>query len=316
MEWLASRPVIIVVGASIIVLIVGLFAVIILSLTSQSDNPEPLVSNLTVIPITDAGRGPADSEGTVGQLEIVRFETATPPYDPTIYAQRQELRVQIVTSLGPPEYEEFLATETAIVARFAAIATQTALRAVQRTATAVASAQPTEDPTRPPIPAYHITATALASIVPTATSTPGPGSCEYAPATFPLLELSEGLQTALEATGIEKIAAQASVIGENCINEDGSVWLFEETQTDFTVTVRVDDLEDEEVLGELAAAVLYVLVDYPPEETPGPEPGLLTLTFTTQKAQKLIAVGYLEAVAALWEGLEGAELLAALEDTE
>jgi hypothetical protein len=73
-------------------------------------------------------------------------------------------------------------------------------------------------------------------------------------------------------------------------------------ETDFVVTVPVDNVEDREALGNLMARVPAVLDQFPPESTAGPQPGRVEIiavangqemrcTFTTERAEAARARG-------------------------
>jgi hypothetical protein len=108
-------------------------------------------------------------------------------------------------------------------------------------------------------------------------------------------------------------AASAGAFGEDCIpNEAGVSGYFAVMETDFRVTAQVDNLEDEEALGNLTAQILAVLDQIPPEDIPGPQSDYITLTFVVGEAQRDLRFTVTQADAALEQGLTGAALFQTL----
>lgn len=105
----------------------------------------------------------------------------------------------------------------------------------------------------------------------------------------------------------------AEAYGENCINNQGEVVRFLPMETDFYITFKVKDLEDKQVMGELIEQSLYVLTQFPPERTPGPQNGYLSITFESKGDNLNLWFQIADANAALEEGLLGEELFNALQ---
>jgi hypothetical protein len=149
-----------------------------------------------------------------------------------------------------------------------------------------------------------------------APTTPVP-DCYFNWATQALPELTAEIQSALDAAGLENVTVSAAAYGENCYTYDtNEVAYFAAMQTDFTVTAQVASLDDEAALGDLAAEILTVLNSFPPDEDPGPNPGRITLIFTQDTNQVFVTVPVGQAAQLVEQGLSGAALWAALNDSQ
>lgn len=157
----------------------------------------------------------------------------------------------------------------------------------------------------------------IASGVPLVEDTPSPtapsGDCAWKWNTESLSALSERLQSALESAGLVDAIGIATAYGEDCIDsETGEVRYFATMQTEFNIKLSVDDLIDLEELGELLARVLGVLVEFPPEDTPGPMAGRVTIFFISMTEQHVMLFKQDAAIRAWEEGLTGETLLETL----
>ncbi len=131
-----------------------------------------------------------------------------------------------------------------------------------------------------PIPIDPLPAT-VALAIPTPTPTPlAYEQCGWQWATQPLPQLSDALQTALRENGLPEASAYAEAYGENCIDGTGKVNRFAALQTDFHVTLDAQNLNDAQELGKLLEQALAVLARFPPDQTPGPQPGYIGITYT------------------------------------
>ncbi|MBZ0298576.1 MAG: hypothetical protein K8J31_02495 [Anaerolineae bacterium] len=141
-----------------------------------------------------------------------------------------------------------------------------------------------------PVERYDDIASSTAVLVATPVTS---DSAEYTPcgwqwATQPNPNLSAEIQQRLadRLSGVQISEARAESYGENCLNADGSVRYFAAMQTDFRIIIRVEGLSAatsepvQEILRPLADDVLAVLADYPPDDTPGPQPGMISLEFS------------------------------------
>lgn len=135
------------------------------------------------------------------------------------------------------------------------------------------------------------------------------GNCYYNWAYEELPELSAQVDAAIKAIQPQG-SGRAQAFGENCIYEDGHSD-FLAMETDFYVTLPVDDLQDKETLGNWIARGMAALESFPPGETPGPMPGKVTFIFEAMEQEKYLSVMIAE-YNQLPAGLDGAALYNAL----
>lgn len=137
--------------------------------------------------------------------------------------------------------------------------------------------------------------------------------CAFIWANEPLPELSDELNQALKDYPLQA-KGYAQAYGENCVTSDGDILRFLAMETDFYITLQVDDLEDEQVLGELVEQVMELLTEFPTGATPGPQPGYVGITFEVPEDSSQLWVMRAEIESALENGLRGKELLNALQE--
>ncbi len=135
---------------------------------------------------------------------------------------------------------------------------------------------------------------------------PNPQDCGYQWANQELPKLSDSFQESIQElqTGA---TARAYVFGENCLGADGSVAGFSAMETDFEVTVHVDDLSNESDLGEWIVKVMGVIENIPMEQIIGPRPGRVTITFQSGVDQSFINF-YVDQYQALPTGLSNSKI--------
>ncbi len=137
-------------------------------------------------------------------------------------------------------------------------------------------------------------------------------------ASHELETLSKEIQESLGAAGVGGAQATASAYGEDWVEYDPAtrdvvtVCNFSVMQTDFSVQLEVNDLEDREALGVQLAAVLAVLDEFPPEATPGSQPGQIEIVYTADGEENRMWFSVAEAKEARRSGMQGADLLEAL----
>ena len=133
-----------------------------------------------------------------------------------------------------------------------------------------------------------------------------------------LEDLSEQVQKALVAAGLEGAQGHAEAYGEDWYEQAGDVGgnpticNFSIMETDFYVTLPVDDLADLDGLGTRVAKVLAVLDGFPTEETPGSQAGYVEIAFVSEGEDARLRFSVTEAAEARAGGLAGAALLDAL----
>lgn len=136
--------------------------------------------------------------------------------------------------------------------------------------------------------------------------------CGYTWANEELPELSNSFSQALQDT-LPGAQGFARAYGENCVSETGEVVRFLAMETDFHITLKVENLENEQTLGELIEKVMDVLEEFPTDETPGPQPGYIGFTFESPEESFRLWVMRTEVEAALESGKHGEELFNALQ---
>jgi hypothetical protein len=136
--------------------------------------------------------------------------------------------------------------------------------------------------------------------------------CGFVWSREPLEQLSKEFDAALK-TVEPGAGGRAEAYGENCLNNRGKVVRFLAMETDFYVLLKVEQLQDKQALGNLLEEVLSVVAQFPVEETPGPQPGYVGVTFEAPTDELRLWFPQREAEAALENGLRGAELFEALQ---
>lgn len=141
------------------------------------------------------------------------------------------------------------------------------------------------------------------------TVTPPP-VCAYVWASQPLPEAASTLSKGLQASGLTPLEVQASTYGENCLDSSGSLVSFSAMQTDYSITLQVNDLADTTALGQaLYISLLNLQALLPVEKTPGPNPGQLTFVFSAPTGETRFSLSRAQAIQALQAGQSGSEIL-------
>ena len=123
-------------------------------------------------------------------------------------------------------------------------------------------------------------------------------------------ELSGSFQKSILALQPEA-QANAYAFGENCILADGTIGGFSAMETDFNVTLQVNDLTDESELGEWIVKVMQVIEAIPPDQIVGPRPGRVSLIFQSNGDQTGVNF-YVNQFQTLPTGLSNSEIYRAL----
>jgi hypothetical protein len=158
----------------------------------------------------------------------------------------------------------------------------------------------------PPIP---VTTTEAAPVSPTVT--PEAQNCGYQWAYQDLPELSSSFQESIHELQSEA-QARAFAFGEKCMLADGSVGYFLAMETDFNVTLQVEDLVNEDNLGRWIVKVMGVIESIPADQLVGPRPGRVSLNFQ-DGADQTFTRFYINEYQALPAGLTNAEIYRALQ---
>lgn len=136
--------------------------------------------------------------------------------------------------------------------------------------------------------------------------------CAFMWANESLPELSDDFNQAIQ--DIAGAEGYAQAYGENCVTNEGEIVRFLAMETDFYVTLQTEDLEDQQALGELVEQVMGVLAEFPTDETPGPQPGYVGITYESPGDSLRLWVTRAKIEIALADGLRGAELFIALQE--
>ena len=134
-------------------------------------------------------------------------------------------------------------------------------------------------------PTYTATMPAEYFSIDTETDTPTYEGCAFIWANHDSPELTDKLNLAIREME-SKADANASLFGEDCVYADGHA-TFSTMETDFYVRLPVDELNNEEALGNWMARVLTMIVAIPREEIPG-NYGFVEFWFIKGDVDKLI----------------------------
>ncbi|HET9907786.1 MAG TPA: hypothetical protein VFQ23_14140 [Anaerolineales bacterium] len=163
-----------------------------------------------------------------------------------------------------------------------------------------------------PLTPTSLPPTVTATSTQTATATPPTyGGCGYQWANQPLPELSAEFQNAIQLLQPEA-QANAFAFGEDCVHADGTTRTFIAMETDFNVTLQVNDLSDESALGDWIVKIMDVIENIPPEKIMGPRPGRVSVAFQVGSEQKYVNF-YVDQYQALPSGLSSTEIYQALQ---
>ena len=83
-------------------------------------------------------------------------------------------------------------------------------------------------------------------------------------------------------------------------------------ETDFNVTLQVDDVANESDLGEWIVKIMQVIENIPQEQIVGPRPGRVSITFQSNNDQKILNF-YTNQYQDLPSGLSNSEIYQALQ---
>ena len=156
----------------------------------------------------------------------------------------------------------------------------------------------------------------IGALAPPEPVTVTPGSipaCSWQWATQDQPDIAAQLEAALREAGLDDVTVSASAFGENCVDTQMALVQFAAMETDFDLALPGVDPSNRDATGDQVAAVLAIIVvQFPVDSTPGPQPGRITLALGAAPALH-ITVMQGQAEAALAEGLTGADLLDSLD---
>jgi hypothetical protein len=164
------------------------------------------------------------------------------------------------------------------------------------------------------------------TFVPSATPSPQPeviitetpsasAPCAWMWAEQPLPEVSIDLTRALQEAGLDGVVASASAFGENCVtgpDNDYKIDHFASMQTDFHLTIHVEKLADKQELGGWIERVMPVIESIPAESLKGPNPGQVSIRFTSGENEVNMQFSRARGKSLMEEGKTGSALYDAL----
>lgn len=272
-----------------IVIGIGVFLSIMLSRGQMSDE---LQATATAVIASNMTLEAHLTETAVASIAVTFYDPM--PIDATGTANAYQTRTVIanlsLTDHEPPPTTPFDPTGTAAIHY-----TQTRIAAM----TATIHDAPTL-PTRTPSPTMTPTSDF-------ATAAP----CAWSWHRETLTDITQAVQNALDEAAIDA-EADVYAFGETC-GGSGTQGRFAAMETDFDFIIVVDDITDTATMGNIAAGILQIIVNYPPDETPGPNPGRIIFMFSDDDERMNVTVRYDSAVDAMEAGLTGTDLFEALQ---
>ncbi len=153
-----------------------------------------------------------------------------------------------------------------------------------------------------------VTPAAPTEFVPTAVPvTPTYEGCAYVWASQDLPDLSRQLNAELQKIGTD-LTGLAYAYGENCVYGDGHA-TFSAMETDYRIGVKVTTLRDEGTLGEWIRKVMNIVLDLPPDQLQGPQPGRVDFDFKQPDPAELFVTVPIDKYRQEADNLRGADLL-------
>jgi hypothetical protein len=146
---------------------------------------------------------------------------------------------------------------------------------------------------------------------PTATIMPTSEGCGYQWAYKDLPDLSSKFLQAIQQLQ-PSAQANAYAFGEDCVYSDGHAD-FSAMETDFNITLQVNNLTDANECGERIVKIMQIIMDIPKEDIMGPRPGRVSLAFQAGNEQKNFNF-YIDRYQALPRGSNSAEICTALQN--
>ena len=119
--------------------------------------------------------------------------------------------------------------------------------------------------------------------------TPTIEPCAFVEATQNLTDVSTQIDTAIKQIEPEA-SGRAEAFGENCVFASTGQSTFSAMQTDFFITINVENLDDAAGLGTWIINSMKIVSSLPSESIPGPQAGFVEFTFKTSTEQKVLRV--------------------------
>lgn len=117
------------------------------------------------------------------------------------------------------------------------------------------------------------------------TETPTYAGCGYMWAYQDAPELTEKVDTAIRALNPDA-SARAELFGEDCIYADGTA-TFSAMETDFRVKFPVENLTDEEALGNWITQIMLPVIQIPEDEIQG-NYGFVEISFIKSESEQVV----------------------------
>jgi hypothetical protein len=162
----------------------------------------------------------------------------------------------------------------------------------------------------PITPAAALATTLPVGVTETATL---PEICAFVWSSRSLPDVSTEINQAFRKEGLGEVEVEASAYGENCVDPNtNQVARFSALQTDFFLNIALDSVEDHQVLGEWIEKSMRVLNQYPPGKVPGPNYGILGISFVSSSKTENLSFPISKCKNLIVEGLKGSDLFDAL----
>jgi hypothetical protein len=137
-----------------------------------------------------------------------------------------------------------------------------------------------------------------------------PEGCAYQWASQELPELSAQFLQSLQQLHPEA-QGRAFAFGENCSQANSRIIRFIPMETDFDVTLPVNDIMDKAELGGWVVKIMQVIDAIPPDQIMGPRPGRVSIGFASAGQQEALSF-YIDQYHGLLPGLSNLEIYEAL----
>ena len=138
-------------------------------------------------------------------------------------------------------------------------------------------------------------------------------NCAYIWASRILPDLSEQLQADFDKEGFNNLVISAEAYGENCIDPSTKqIKYFSAKQTDFRITLSVNDLSDE-ALGNNLFRILRILADYRDKKLPGAMLGYVSVRFGMGNEDRYFWFPLENGLEAIENGFQGQTLIKILD---
>jgi len=153
--------------------------------------------------------------------------------------------------------------------------------------------------------------TPVTSQPPTPEPTPtfDPMLCIYVEDFRPLPDLSSDLLDLFDLAGFRDIDVWAEAYGQICLDQDKEPRDFLPRQTNIRIALSITSLEDLTQVGNTLADLLETFESVPQDELPGPDIGLMTITFYASGSEMQFSFPIDLGRRAYGQGLTGENLL-------